>query len=1004
MKVQTSFIAFLFRCASTLISRKPRPRRASLLLVPDAVIDQAKREFVVPLGDTVTVTVIPRLWWSLIEVRGDNVPHEAPVVCWGLPKNEAGDWKNAVLWYQFNLKFRAFENSSSYWRKRQWQSLEDELRSLLLEHPIPDETIEADKVLKALKLISKDVADHAAKRNERFVQKRLAEYEEFFSHIEADPLSAEQRRACIVDDDHVLLVAGAGSGKTSVVAAKVGYLIESESLTPQDFVLLSFAKDASTEITERLAKCLSSNKHPYFERFRGLPLQASTFHKLGFALYRRSLPLGDKVRLVGAEEKDQDTNERSNVPLLESIVHKVFDDPASADAAYDFLIEHFRPARTKVEFSSCEEYASYMRASGVRRALCSPAGAGSSRKGVDVNSYEEFEIANFLFIHGVDFKYEEIYESNDLVEFEPGFHSYHPDFSIYQDGRRYYLEHFGLDVNGEPPPFFSAGEKARYKKGVEWKFNVHKRFSTPLLTTYSYQKTQGRLLAELRKQLERHGIRMKRRPFSEIQPVLNDIGLHRNLADLVSRFITQHKCNALTIGELTEKARTQEPRAVSFVKFYAYVFRRYQTYLKKKGLIDFNDMILGGIKALREGTVNHPCKVVVVDEFQDIAPGRAELVKALLAANPGARLFVVGDDFQAIYRFAGCDLDYFLNFGKHFSPHDELELKTVYRFDNQMCDASTRFVLKNVKGQRNKQLSAFRNSQARPAITVVQHGSKQDTYGGAAERIFNDIVQREEFVPYREAPHRKLTITVLSRYKKVSLRDKALKQAGEDFALRFPSVEFQWMTVHASKGLGSDYVVVLDLEDRTLGFPCQIEDDPLLKLVLSSEDTFPYAEERRLFYVALTRTKRHCYLMASSTEPSDFIQELVRETDFNVEIFSPVEEEAAELSPFSVGCSRCKVGKMSAPSSIDNPRFLSCSNWRLCKERFYRCSDRCDGWAMRKAGDAYECGTCGAIYEDCPNCGGMLNEQKIGDRKPFTGCQNFFVPQIKCRYKKWFSF
>lgn len=88
------------------------------------------------------------------------------------------------------------------------------------------------------------------------------------------------------------------------------------------------------------------------------------------------------------------------------------------------------------------------------------------------------------------------------------------------------------------------------------------------------------------------------------------------------------------------------------------------------------------------------------------------------------------------------------------------------------------------------------------------------------------------------------------------------------------NIEVRFLTVHKAKGSEADYVVLLNAEDGTYGFPNQIADDPLVQLVLAKPERYPFAEERRLFYVAMTRTRNRTYILEPKQKVSSFILDL----------------------------------------------------------------------------------------------------------------------------------
>ena len=98
----------------------------------------------------------------------------------------------------------------------------------------------------------------------------------------------------------------------------------------------------------------------------------------------------------------------------------------------------------------------------------------------------------------------------------------------------------------------------------------------------------------------------------------------------------------------------------------------------------------------------------------------------------------------------------------------------------------------------------------------------------------------------------------------------------------YNDTKVKYMTVHKSKGLEANNVVVINLENKINGFPSKIIEHEILRLVSSDKEDFIFDEERRLFYVALTRTKNFVYLLAPIKQPSLFVLELIKNNGVRV--------------------------------------------------------------------------------------------------------------------------
>ncbi len=88
--------------------------------------------------------------------------------------------------------------------------------------------------------------------------------------------------------------------------------------------------------------------------------------------------------------------------------------------------------------------------------------------------------------------------------------------------------------------------------------------------------------------------------------------------------------------------------------------------------------------------------------------------------------------------------------------------------------------------------------------------------------------------------------------------------------------KLEFLTVHKSKGLEADYVILLQCNKDTYGFPSMVSDDPSLNYVLTKSDQYPYGEERRLFYVAITRAKLKTIILYDLKFPSLFVDEFLK--------------------------------------------------------------------------------------------------------------------------------
>ena len=281
----------------------------------------------------------------------------------------------------------------------------------------------------------------------------------------------------------------------------------------------------------------------------------------------------------------------------------------------------------------------------------------------------------------------------------------------------------------------------------------------------------------------------------------------------------------------------------------------YEKEKKSIAAIDFDDMI-----SIATKTVTHnPYKYIIIDEYQDSSLIRVNLIQKLIKLN-NAKLLVVGDDWQSIYRFSGCDINIFLNFRKYFKKIKTLKIINTYRNSQELINVASNFVMKNPY-QIKKKLKSFKNNSKPIKIFYYKNNKSQ-----ALLKLINNIDSKKE-------------ILILGRNNfdiKQYLNSDLYLEKNILIVKNQPNYKIKYLTVHKSKGLESDEVIIINLENELYGFPAQIKETKILKYFQTSQSTFKNGEERRLFYVALTRTKNNTYLLVNKKNPSIFVTELIK--------------------------------------------------------------------------------------------------------------------------------
>ena len=333
---------------------------------------------------------------------------------------------------------------------------------------------------------------------------------------------------------------------------------------------------------------------------------------------------------------------------------------------------------------------------------------------------------------------------------------------------------------------------------------------------------------------------------------------------LISSFIHLFKCNGYKLENFSDFKRKIKRGIFTFRHNKCFlivvlnIYLDYISYLEENNEIDFDDMIIKATQVVKERGINKRYKYIIIDEYQDTSYVRFLLIKEILN-NIHASLMVVGDDFQSIYRFTGCNLDLFLNFNKYFQNAKIMKIQNTYRNSQELIKLAGDFVMKN-KRQIKKNLRS--NKHLDKPVNVIYYDDIKISFKKLILEIYNNTNK---------------PILILGRNNNDigMVLDNDFKMIGDKLVyLKNKDIVLRYLTVHKSKGLEEENIIIINLVNNMLGFPNKIVDDKILSLV-SVKEKYIYAEERRLFYVALTRTKNYAYLLVPRKNPSEFVKELV---------------------------------------------------------------------------------------------------------------------------------
>ena len=775
-----------------------------------------------------------------------------------------------------------------------------------------------------------------------FMKTELKMFQKFFDNIETNPLTHEQRVAVLTDEDATLILAGAGSGKTSVIVAKAAYLVRRKIRQPEEILLMAFGKEAAKEMATRI------------QERTGAAVVTSTFHSLGYKIINEV----ENGAPALAQHASDDAQFRD---LLKNILsNDILSQPDLASLVLKWFSEFYRPYKSEWDFETRDEYYQYVEAHELR-----------TLQGELVRSFEECEIANWLYLNGVAYEYEPNYE-HELPENNRK--DYTPDFRLTESG--VYIEHFGVrkskGPNGEIE-FTTAPSVPceNYLEEMDWKKEVHKKYGTVLIETFSYERVKGRLTEALSKKLQPH-VTLNPIPPETVFERLSELGQVDGFTQTLGTFLRHYKSSGVTLAQCRERIErfTDKARGIAFLKIFESVLDAYQNQLGDR--IDFEDMIVRATAHVKAGRYQSPYRHLLVDEFQDISEGRARLILALKAQHQEARIFCVGDDWQSIFRFTGSDIHLMRNFGHEFGGvfagqngvHKTVDLGRTFRSVDKIALPARSFILKN-PSQITKEVVPAGKTEA-PAIKVSHY-----EFGGEKLALETALAQIDASSSCRDN-----SVLLLGRYHFVKPNNLS------EFSSRYTKLSIKFKTVHASKGLEADHVVILRAVSNRMGFPAEIVDDPLLDLVLPEPEEYAHAEERRLFYVALTRARKSVTILADRQKPSSFVRELLVGTEYGV-------EKLTEAGFAEHQCGAC-CGRMLIKQSKNGRNYFACEHRYLCGEKLQPCGD-CGGdlpIVVEGNPNIFVC-SCGAEFLACPVCIDSWLVERKGRYGKFLGCVKY---------------
>ena len=760
---------------------------------------------------------------------------------WGEKRHLAAErWLHSAG--ALRAQYESLYDGVHFIRLEQLPPLREQMEALCT-HPGFRPTPEVREQAAQLLALTRQMEQQARSANTRLADRLAPAIAGRICPVEGRMLDAQQLRCIAKESRNHLVIAGAGTGKTTTIIGYVKYLLDTARAAPRDILVLSFTRDSAGEMRQRL------------RAETGQSIEASTFHSLGMDILAKAEGIRPRVT-------------RLDLPkfIREEMTGTLMKDPRYLARLNQYVIHSRVVARDTFSFRTMREYQHYLREN-----------APVTLKGEIVKSYGEMEIANYLFLHDIPYVYEGPYEADTRTE---EFGEYRPDFYLPDYG--IYIEYFAIDRQGRVPDWFSArpGKTATetYREGIAWKRQTHREHGTRLIECFAWEQMEGRLLTSLRGHLLGAGVRDARMSPDRVWEVLNAQNNNSpldGLCDLFQTVISLLKSKNMTVDQLRARNHLNDPKQQEqnrlLLELLEPVYRAYCTRLEQAGEIDFSDMINRASDTVRRGGYQHGWTHVIIDEYQDISAARFGLVKALRDSREFT-LFCVGDDWQSIYRFAGSDVGFFVNFEKFWGISEISRIETTYRFPQRLVELSSRFIMENPL-QIRKSIRSLAPSAEMPAVLLEGSGDGE---------LVQLLARALDTLP-REAE-----VFLLGRYSfDAGMLKRCRSQGGEpEFRvtvtarecrvtyIRRKDLHITFLTVHRSKGLQADYVFLLNNKGGRLGFPSQVPEASLPGLLLEDGDPYPFAEERRLYYVALTRARKKVFLLAPAYEKSAFVREL----------------------------------------------------------------------------------------------------------------------------------
>jgi len=661
-------------------------------------------------------------------------------------------------------------------------------------------------------------------------------------------LNDRQHEAVVSEDKRLLVLAGAGSGKTKTLLQKLIYLIEEKGVSPSSILAITFTKNATNEMIDRLIisadntgdyeKLLFDKRISKVEKDRERYLQqkkykwidgltVKTFHSFCYSILRNYgvNEFDNKFRIIGDEKKDEEDELSKHVApeTVFEVIHKLLIEQCE-DTDYllqlkryilDYIIDKIHLKKADPKF------------------LPKDGKYFTTLDGTKVRSKSEQFIADWFYRHSIKYEYEPLLNVKDF--------SFHPDFYI--PDANLYIEHIS------DKSFSTKDKEEQFQKG---NLLLVKTFDSmtkdSALFNHSLDKiVKNRLPSNYHKTVT---LNFK----EEFHGYQEDV---KDFVQQIMRITDMIKVENIDIDLVLENARKdQHERVRHFYELAIPIVKKYIHYCTDKSYLDFNDLISRSTSLFQNHEdiatkYKNKYEYILVDEFQDVNNLQVELIKLLLTDK--TQLFCVGDDWQSIYGFRGSNVSYIVEFENHFTNARTIKLNLNYRSTQNIVGASNE-VIKNNKFKVDKDVQASKKSEHK--IVVYSGNSEEENIQFCLDKVrelLEDGISNDEILfLYRRS---KMYSPYFYRFKNEGIR-------------------VQGKTIHASKGLEAKVVFIIGLTEGSGGFPDIWLEDRIFQVIKKANHDLLMEEERRLFYVAITRAKDKLFLITEKGNESSFLKEI----------------------------------------------------------------------------------------------------------------------------------